>query len=172
MPFAYYGRLSKRERAIYDRSDRVGRVDVPLAEALRPLVDLLRAALERDRRADVEVVANRLCLGLTRALGVEEVEVAVLAVRPTLREAELHGLYTRDGKRTPRIRVWMRTVHYKRVVAFRTFLRTLLHEVCHHLDYTYLKLEDSFHTEGFFKRESSLFYQLVPRAEPRAEKEG
>jgi hypothetical protein len=57
----------------------------------------------------------------------------------------------------------MRTVHYKRVVAFRTFVRTLLHEVGHHLDYTYLKLEDSFHTEGFFKRESSLFYQLVPR---------
>src|SRR5687767_5689025 len=104
MPFAYYGRLSRQERVIYDRSDRVVRVDVPLAEALRPLVDLLRAALERDRRADVEVVANRLCLGLTRALGVEEVEVVVLAVRPTLREAELHGLYTRDGKRTPRIR--------------------------------------------------------------------
>jgi hypothetical protein len=172
MPFAYYARLSRRERAIYDRSDRVVKVDVPLAEGLRPLVDLLRAALESDRRADVAVVANRLCLGLTRALGVEEVEVVVLAVRPTLREAELHGLYTRDGKRTPRIRVWMRTVHYKRVVAFRTFLRTLLHEVCHHLDYTYLKLDDSFHTEGFFKRESSLFYQLVPRTEQRAEGPG
>jgi hypothetical protein len=42
------------------------------------------------------------------------------------------------------------------VVAFRTFLRTLLHEVCHHLDYTYLRLPDSFHTQGFFQRESSL----------------
>jgi hypothetical protein len=104
-------------------------------------------------------------VGITRALGVEEVQVSVLAVRPRLREAELHGLYTRDGQRPPRIQVWMRTVHYKRVVAFRTFLRTLLHEVCHHLDYTHLKLEDSFHTEGFFKRESSLFYQLVPRPE-------
>jgi hypothetical protein len=163
MPFAYYDRLSRRERTIYDHSDRVARVDVPLAEGLRPLVDVLRAALEHDRRKDVELVANRLCLGLTRALEVEDVEVVVLAVRPTLRQAELHGLYTRDGTRRPRIRVWMRTVHYKRVVAFRTFLRTLLHEVCHHLDYTHLKLEDSFHTEGFFKRESSLFYQLVPR---------
>jgi len=34
-----------------------------------------------------------------------------------LQSAELHGLYTRDGKHTPRIRVWMRTVYYKRVVA-------------------------------------------------------
>ena len=163
MPFAYYDRLSRRERAIYDRSDAVARVDVPLADRLRPMVDLLRAALEQDRRPDVEAIANRVCLGITRALGIEDVAVVVLAVRPTLRQAELHGLYTRDGKHTPRIRVWMRTVHYKRVVAFRTFLRTLLHEVCHHLDYTYLKLEDSFHTEGFFKRESSLFYQLLPR---------
>ena len=167
MPFAYYDRLSRRERAIYDRSDAVARLEVPLAERLRPLVDLLRTALEQDRRPDVEATANRLCLGLTRALGIEDVQVVVLAVRPTLQSAELHGLYTRDGKGRPRIRVWMRTVHYKRVVAFRTFLRTLLHEVCHHVDYTYLKLEDSFHTEGFFKRESSLFYQLVPR-EPAA----
>ena len=58
----------------------------------------------------------------------------------------------------------MRTARHRRVVAFRTFLRTLLHEAGHHLDYTYLKLADSFHTEGFFKRESSLFYQLVPSA--------
>jgi hypothetical protein len=36
----------------------------------------------------------------------------------------------------------------------------------HHLDYDHLKLADSFHTEGFFKRESSLFYQLVPRETP------
>lgn len=163
MPFAYYDRLSRRERGIYDHSDRVSAIEVPLADRLRPLVGLLASALQSDRRPDVQAVANRLCLGVTRALGVEDVEVVVLAVRPSLREAELHGLYTRDGQRTPRIRVWMRTVHYKRVVAFRTFLRTLLHEVCHHLDYTYLKLEGSFHTEGFFKRESSLFYQLVPR---------
>jgi hypothetical protein len=165
MPFAYYDRLSRRERAIYDRSDAVTRLEVPAAEALRPLADLLHAALGRDRRAEVEAVATRLCLGLTQALAVEDVQVSVLAVRPSLPEAELHGLYTRDGRRPPRIQVWMRTVHYKRVVAFRTFLRTLLHEVCHHLDYTYLKLEDSFHTEGFFKRESSLFYQLVPRTD-------
>jgi hypothetical protein len=163
MPFSYYDRLSRHERAIYDQSDRVARVDLPLAPFLRPLVDLLRVALERDRRPEVEAIAQRLCLGITRALGVEDAQLAVLAVRPTLRDAELHGLYTRDGQRPPRIQLWMRTVHYKRVVAFRTFLRTLLHEVCHHLDYTYLKLEDSFHTEGFFKRESSLFYQLVPR---------
>jgi hypothetical protein len=56
----------------------------------------------------------------------------------------------------------MRTARHRRVVAFKAFLRTLLHELGHHLDYHHLKLRDSFHTEGFFKRESSLFHQLVP----------
>jgi hypothetical protein len=46
------------------------------------------------------------------------------------------------------------------VVAYRTFLRTLLHEVCHHLDYAYLHLGDSLHTQGFYQRESSLFAAL------------
>jgi hypothetical protein len=56
----------------------------------------------------------------------------------------------------------MRTARHRRVVAFRTFLRTLLHEVGHHVDYERLALADSYHTEGFFRRESSLFRQLVP----------
>ena len=62
----------------------------------------------------------------------------------------------------PSIQLWMRTARQKRVVAFRIYLRTLLHEVGHHLGYTVLRLPDSYHTEGFYKRESSLFHQLVP----------
>lgn len=163
MPFAYYDRLSRREKELYDRSDRIRRIDLPQAEGLRPVVEILRQGLARDDRKVVEAAASRLVQGIVASLGADSVEVGVLAVRPSLRTAELHGLYTRDDKRCARIRVWMRTVHYRRVVAFRTFLRTLLHEVCHHLDYCHFKMADSFHTEGFFQRESSLFYQLVPR---------
>jgi hypothetical protein len=167
VPFAYYARLSRRDRAVYDRSDAVKALTLPAAESIRPLVDVLRQGLEEDDRRVVEQASQRVCRAITESLGVPPVEVAVLAVRPSLRAAgELHGLYTSAVGARPRIRVWMRTVRYKRVVAFRTFLRTLLHEVCHHLDYTYLKLGESFHTEGFFKRESSLFYQLVPRPQP------
>jgi hypothetical protein len=167
VPFDYYQRLGKRDRAIYDRSDRIVRLELPAAEALRPFVGILAEGLARDDRRLVEAACNKLALGIATGMGVEPLRVSVLAVRPRLRSAELHGLYTRDGREIPRIRVWMRTAAHRRVVAFRTFLRTLLHEVCHHLDYTYLDMPESFHTEGFFKRESSLFYQLVPReAEP------
>lgn len=99
--------------------------------------------------------------GLFEMLGAPPVRVEVLAARPHARWGELHGLYTAERGKRPKIQLWMRTAKQKRVVAFRTYLRTLLHEVGHHLDYTVLGLDESYHTEGFYKRESSLFHQLV-----------
>jgi hypothetical protein len=164
VPFSYYDRLSPRQKEIYRRSDAVREIPLPHPELLLPFVAGLQQALALENRPAVEVASGHLCRGITEMLGLEPVRIEVLAVRPSLRHAELHGLYTREERRPARIQVWMRTAHHKRVVAFRTFLRTLLHELGHHLDYTHLKLADSLHTEGFFKRESSLFHQLVPEA--------
>jgi hypothetical protein len=172
MPFAYFDRLSARDRAIYRKSDAVTSLALPEAERLLPLVENLREALERDDRRDVEAAASRLALGLARQLALASVSVEVLAVRPSAGWGELHGLYTRDERRPAKIQLWMRTAHHRRVVAFRTFLRTLLHEMGHHVDYERLRLADSFHTEGFFKRESSLFHQLVPEPGRSQDSEG
>jgi hypothetical protein len=74
----------------------------------------------------------------------------------------LHGLYEpAEGRASAIITLWMRTAKHRRIVAFKSFLRTLLHELCHHLDYELYELSDSFHTEGFYKRESSLLHQLI-----------
>jgi hypothetical protein len=162
VPFSYYDRLSSRAQAIYRRSDATTTLALPEAERLRPGVEDLRMALARDDRRAVEQAAGRLAAGLARQLSLPPVVVQVLAVRPSARWGELHGLYTRGEGDPARIQLWMRTARHRRVVAFRTFLRTLLHEIGHHVDYELLRLADSFHTEGFFKRESSLFRQLVP----------
>jgi hypothetical protein len=167
MPFAYYERLSARGKAIYRRSDEVTALTLPSPATLQPVVAELRAALARDERRGVEAAAQRLAQGLAQQLGLSPLALTVLAVRPSESWGELHGLYTRDERRPARIQLWMRTARQHRVVAFRTFLRTLLHEVGHHVDYERLSLADSFHTEGFFRRESSLFQQLVP--EPAAQ---
>ena len=106
--------------------------------------------------------AVKLRAEVEQMLEVPAARVQVLAVRPSRNWGELHGLYTLAGDEPAKIQVWMRTARHRRIVAFRTFLRTLLHELGHHLDYTHLRLPDSFHTEGFFKRESSLFRQVVP----------
>ena len=95
-------------------------------------------------------------------LEVPPLALQVLAVRPRSDWGELHGLYTQAERGPASIKLWMRTAAHKRPVAFKTFLRTLIHEVGHHLDYCYLKLADSLHTEGFFRRESSVVRQLLP----------
>ncbi len=162
MPFAYYARLTRAQQRVYRQSDEVTVIRLPGAGALTPLVDELAAALRSEDRASTQDAAGRLLVSLTAALKVGPLHAEVLAVRPSRNWGELHGLFTPPtGGRPARATVWMRTVQRRQVVKFRTFLRTLLHELCHHLDYELLGLADSFHTEGFYKRESSLLRQVL-----------
>lgn len=162
MVFAYYNRLTRAQQRIYRKSDEASTIPLPQAALLHPLVEELTEALTREDRRKTEAVSQELVSALTARLKVAPVHLEVLAVRPSRSWGELHGLYTpAEGRMPARVSLWMRTAQRRRVVAFRTFLRTLLHELCHHLDYELLGLEESFHTEGFYKRESSLFHQLV-----------
>ncbi len=129
---------------------------------MRPLIPEIETALRAENRFSLERVSQKLMSAMVSALGARGIHVRVYAVRPHGNWGELHGLYEPGEGRAPaRISVWMRTAQRRRIVAFRTYLRTLLHELCHHLDYELLRLADSFHTEGFYKRESSLFHQLM-----------
>jgi hypothetical protein len=171
--FAYYDRLTRAQQRLYQRSDGITRLPLPGASELHPLVAGLGAALISEDRLAVQVASERLFTALTRAFAVGPCRLEVLAARPHGRWGELQGLYTEDRRgRAPRVQLWMRTARQRRVVAFRTYLRTLLHELCHHLDYRYLRLADSFHTQGFYQRESSLFHQLVPEARDRSGRSG
>jgi len=142
-------------------SDRVATLPLQPGPRLREVVAALPQALERGRPRDVEVLAQAIADGVCLALRVSTVRVRVALRRPPLRGGELQGLYTPTSERgRDLITVWMLTLKRGQVVKFRTFLRTLLHELCHHLDYTLLKLPDSLHTQGFYQRESNLFHAL------------
>jgi len=160
--FGYYRRLSARDRAIYRQSDAVARLPLQDAATAKPWVAAIEAALLADDRRAVQKACNGLGAQLCADFEVSVVPVRVLARRPANAVGELHGLYLRHEDGSTQIRVWMRTAAHERVVAFRTFLRTLLHELCHHFDYEHLELADSYHTQGFFQRESSLARQLLP----------
>ncbi|TNF75077.1 MAG: hypothetical protein EP299_06495 [Acidobacteria bacterium] len=167
MPFAYYQRLSPARKRIYRRSDEITSIPLPRAEELRPLTHELAAVLDEEDRREAERICQQLADGLTERLEVPSVHVTVLKVRPRDGWGELHGLYEpSEDEYLSRISLWMRTAQRAQVVAFRTFLRTLLHELGHHLDYELFDLEETFHTEGFYKRESSLFNQLVDKEKP------
>jgi hypothetical protein len=162
MPFSYYERLSARNKRIYRQSDAVEQVVLPDPAALRPLVGAVGVALADEDRRATEGACQRLADALLRQLELPPVRLSVLAARPSKDWGELHGYYdpTREGV-APTLTLWMRTAQRKQVVKFRTFIRTFLHEIGHHLDYELLRLAETFHTEGFYKRESSLFRQLV-----------
>jgi hypothetical protein len=126
-------------------------------------VAALREALESGDRLRTQSAADRLLAGIAARLKVPPLQTQVLAVRPAKDWGELHGLYTTaHAGRMARVQVWMRTAQRQQVVRFRTFFRTLLHELCHHLDYELFRWPDSFHTEGFYQRETSLLKQLLP----------
>ena len=162
MPFAYYRKLNARQKTIYRESDRVEQVKLRLTSDFETLVDALARSLEAEDQPNTQRAAQSLVSHLTESLGVSPLRVNVLRRRPSWETGELHGLYEPGDNGVNRVSVWMRTAQRAQVVKFKTFLRTLLHELCHHLDYEQLGLEESFHTEGFYKRESSLLRQLYP----------
>jgi len=173
MPFAYYDRLSPARKRIYRRSDAIETLDLPPEVRGGPIVAALRAALERDDRRTVRAAGQALVDALAHGYRVPPIRVRMLAQRPSDDTGELHGLYEPEDGATPaRITVWMRTAQRTQVVKFRTFLRTLVHEVCHHLDYELFELPETFHTEGFYKRESSLAKALLAAEAAFSEPQG
>lgn len=160
MPFAYYERLSARRKKIYRASDAIAELPLPDATALISGVEALRRALEAEDARAVGRASGALANDLCAQLGAPRVRVRVLAARPADDYGELHGLYEPEPP-PARITLWMRTAAKRRVVAFRSFLRTLVHELLHHVDYEVFQFEETFHTEGFFQRESSVARQLL-----------
>ncbi|MFO1464712.1 MAG: hypothetical protein U1F66_13165 [bacterium] len=175
MAFAYYRRLNPAQKKIYRRSDAIHSLEIPQPERFAKILAYLEKALALGNQARTQEGAQVLVSAFCRVFGVPPAKVKVLERRPSHSWGELHGLYEQRRTGPPTITVWMRTAKRIQVVAFKTFLRTILHEVMHHLDYTLLKLGDSFHTEGFYQRESSLLRQLLGEglsAGPAARKPG
>jgi hypothetical protein len=120
--------------------------------------------IESSLEAGAVTPVRRGCAELLNILAgfyqVEAPSIRVLAARPIrTREggwaSELFGDY--DPK-TKVIRIWMRTAVRKQVTSFGTFLSTVCHEFCHHLDFQLFRYADSWHTRGFYKRTAALYH--------------
>ena len=163
MSYAYFNRLNKSQKKIYLASDKITRIKLSNIKDIQNNATKIAQVLPNANAIEVEQccqdLTDRICVELKLA----SARIHVLERRPHNNYGELHGLYepVDQGRARGQIYVWMRTAKRQQVVAFKTFLRTLIHELCHHLDYEYLKLADSFHTQGFFQRESSIYKQLI-----------
>jgi hypothetical protein len=160
----YFYRLSSQAQRTYLKSDAIDRLPfAPSASAIERTHRLMRI-LESGATAAVDEAARALVAELCRLCRVPQVRLRVRGLRPHNARGELHGIFYPG--RLALIVLWMRTARRHDVVKPKTFLRTLLHEFGHYLDYALLKLDESFHTQGFFKRESFLVRSLSPAPAP------
>jgi hypothetical protein len=172
---AYFHRLPPRAQRIYLQSDSITQYQfVPGKAAADAVAELVRV-LAKGSASATEAAASKVIEEMCRAAGVAPVTIDVREVRPRNARGELHGLfYPADARRRtpPHIVLWMRTAERRDVVKPRTFVRTLMHELAHYFDYSVLKLDESFHTRGFFARESFLVRTSNPKPAEQAETEG
>lgn len=150
---------SKAIRAAFLESDRTVNLDLPHDGSLAAIAKSIELAM---KAGAMSAVGNACTDFLTTASSFYKVKncgVRVLAARPLrVREnwsTELFGDY---DPTTMVIRVWMRTAVKKEVTSFGTFLSTLCHEFCHHLDLQLFKFPDSWHTRGFYQRTAVLYH--------------
>lgn len=163
MAYPSYNRFTQAQRKIASNSDALPAIKLVQLIELQQIAEEINRQLSLENLQFVERSSQHLVDAICLQLNFSSARIHVLERRPHDDASELHGLYEPVEESRPRARiyVWMRTAKRQQVVAFKTYLRTLVHELCHHLDYEYYQLEDSLHTKGFFQRESDIIKQLV-----------
>ena len=149
----------RRNLASFRESDRLKTLDLPRNGALTAIAQGLESAMEADNIRDVRSACTEFLATASNFYEVPTCGVRVLAARP-LRTRE-RGTFELFGDYTPEsmlIRVWMRTAVRKGVTSFGTFLSTVCHEFCHHLDFRKFGFSDSWHTRGFYERAGVLYH--------------
>jgi hypothetical protein len=149
----------KENLAGFRESERIKTLDVPPDGHLLSIAERIESAMKEGHRSEV----CRFCTDFLRAASefyeVPNCGIRVLAARPLrVRErwtTELFGDYSPE---TMLIRVWMRTAVRKEITSFGTFVSTLCHEFCHHLDFQKFGFKDSWHTRGFYERAAALYH--------------
>ncbi len=167
---------SGRRRADYERSDRMIAMALPPDECLHRLALAIESVLEAGTAPPVRTSCAAFLSEASRFYGVQKPQIKVLASRPIrVYESGSSELFGDYEPRTALIRVWMRTAVQHRVTSFGTFLSTLCHEFCHHLDIHLYNLPATPHTRGFYQRTAVLYHHcrgtplrpLVWRSIPR-----
>src|SRR5205807_5752729 len=149
----------KANRAGFLESDQTRTLDLPQDGSLLTITKSIESAMRRGRSTDVRRTCAEFLDAASEFYKVPACGLRVLAARPLrVRErwtTELFGDYTPE---TMLIRIWTRTAVRKQVTSFGTFLSTLCHEFCHHLDCQKFGFIRSPHTRGFYERAAVLYH--------------
>lgn len=146
--------------AQFRESEGLKSIELPADAGFLELARAIEAVMKEGTRAQVGAACDAFLSAAACFYGVAPPEICALAVRPLrVREGgwatELFGDYSLSDAR---IRIWTRTAVRKQVTSFGTFLSTLCHEFCHHLDCRKFGFTRSPHTRGFYERAAMLYH--------------
>jgi hypothetical protein len=134
----------KSNLAGFQESERINTLDLPPDDRLPAIAKSIELTIKAEEIASVRRACAEFLKTVSQFYRVPDCGVRVLAARPLrTREqwtTELFGDYTPE---TMLIRLWTRTAVRKEITSFGTFLSTLCHEFCHHLDYKKFGFADS-----------------------------
>ena len=152
-------RQSSRLRE-FQESDRLNILELPPDNRFRGPAGKIELAMKDGSLAGIRAASTEFLATAADFYKVRRPDVRALSARPLrVREgwqSELFGDYTPS---IAVIRIWTRTAVHKRVTSFGTFLSTLCHEFCHHLDCERFKFSRTPHTRGFYERTAILYHQ-------------
>ncbi len=150
---------SGARRAEYERSESMTKLIIPEDDRLRTLALAIETAMSSGATAPVRAACTAFLAEAARYYEVSQPKVRVLATRPLrVYESGTTELFGDYDLASCVIRVWMRTAVQRRVTSFGTFLSTLCHEFCHHLDLQRFRLATTPHTRGFYQRTALLYH--------------
>jgi hypothetical protein len=150
-----------RNRAEYVKSERIKTLDLPSPSVLPETAKRLESAMKAGVAAEVRKACAEFLDAASEFYEVPNCGIRVLAARPLrTRERGTFELFGDYDPETSVIRVWMRTAVRKEVTSCGTFISTLCHEFCHHLDFQKFGFPDSWHTRGFFERAAALYHHV------------
>jgi hypothetical protein len=151
----------RKNRTGFVESDLIKTLHLPPNGDLLEIAKRLESAMKADNIRDVRSACTEFLATASAFYKVPNCGIRVLAARPLrIRERgtfELFGDYAPDSML---IRLWMRTAVRKEVTSFGTFVSTLCHEFCHHLDFEQFGFVESWHTRGFYERAAALYHHV------------
>ena len=149
----------KANRAGFLESDRIRTLDLPGDGRLPSISTSIELAMKSEATEEVRRLCTHFLSAASELYKVPSCTVRVLAARPLrVRERGTFELFGDYHPETSVIRVWMRTAVRKEITSFGTFVSTLCHEFCHHLDFQKFGFSDSWHTRGFYERAAVLYH--------------
>lgn len=144
----------------FRESEGLKTIELPADARLSESAQVIESVMKEGTRAQVAEKCAAFLNVAASFYNVRPPEIRALAARPLrVREGgwatELFGDYSLSDAR---IRIWTRTAVRKQVTSFGTFLSTLCHEFCHHLDCQKFGFTRSPHTLGFYERAAMLYH--------------